>query len=450
MKPQNEHRESSRGLAKRIAPLLLSLMLGLSTGCVSAQKETGAGLAQKENKGAVKEADDNDEPEIAPTNAPPAKGEPIKIVRPKEVHEKSMSGQYQFYLGNLHAHSGYSGDHAKTIANKFNKGVANYNLHTPAEIFAKARTNYYDFYFMSDHSSPEQTEFYRNGFTDEHWLATKLQAAKASTSNFVALRGYEFSRNVNKDNGGLGHMNVLNSADWNSAYAPGHTFNWLYDWLTPQSNVVAMFNHPARPGIFKVKNFNNYAGRTKARNEVVRLVEIWNSGEKMGYVPTVKKIWALGWKVAPTAGTDVHGPFGVDKKRLRTGILAESLTPQGVMEALKARRVYATLEPTLHLEFTLNGVMMGTALDNPLQGDLKAKVFVNDPGGIVISKVELYGGHYEGKGEYKKLASIPVGKRKKIVEASVPSGYDFYYVAAFKQGLETARAFSAPIWMDNN
>jgi hypothetical protein len=94
--------------------------------------------------------------------------------------------------------------------------------------------------------------------------------------------------------------------------------------------------------------------------------------------------------------------------------------------------------------------MMGTALDRPFQGELHAKVFVNDPSGSVISKVELYGGRYEGKGDYAKLASIEVGKRKKVVESPLPNGYDFYYAAAFKQGLDTARAFSAPIWMDNN
>jgi len=383
----------------------------------------------------------------------PPRPQPIRIVRPREVREKSLSSDYRFYLGNLHAHSGYSGDHAKTVATKFNQGVANYDLHKPGEIFAKARTNFYDFYFMTDHSSPEQNEFYRGGFTDEHWAATRQQAEAATTADFVALRGYEFSRNTDPEGGGLGHMNVLNSRDWNSAYTSGHTFDWLYDWLTPQTNVpvVAQFNHPQMPGPAKSKNFQNYAGRTKARNEVVRLAEIWNSGEGMGYVATVQKIWALGWKVAPTAGTDVHGPFGVDNKRLRTGVLAKRLDAAAIMEALKARRVYATLEPTLHLEFTLNGVEMGTALERQPRGKLKVKVFVNDPGGSIVSRVEIRGGNYEARGGgSERVASLPVGSRKKVVTATVPNGFDFYYAVVFKDGVETARAFSSPIWMDND
>src|SRR5947208_11849459 len=146
------------------------------------------------------------------------------VARPGELAERSMSGAYRFYLGTTHAHSGHSGDHAKTIATRFNNGAADYDRHTPLEVFEKAKANGFDFYFMTDHSSPEQNDFYKNGFTDEHWAATKAQAEQASTANFIALRGYEFSRNVDPEKGGLGHMNILNTATWNSAYAKGHTF----------------------------------------------------------------------------------------------------------------------------------------------------------------------------------------------------------------------------------
>ncbi|MDB5294546.1 MAG: hypothetical protein JWO31_529, partial [Phycisphaerales bacterium] len=387
---------------------------------------------------------------------------PLVIARPAELAEPSMSGAYRFYLGSTHAHSGYSGDHAKTVATKFNNGAADYARHAPAEVFAKARANGLDFYCLTDHSSPEQNEFYKNGFTDEHWAATKRQAADATTPAFAPIVGYEFSRNVDPDHGGLGHMNVLNAPDWYSAYAPGHTFAWLYDRLGGTRRaavgsgggdpvIVAQFNHPQMPGGAAVKNFNNYKGRTKATNDVVRLAEVWNSTDRMGYVPTVRKIWALGWKVAPTAGTDLHGPVGMENRRIRTGVLAEALTPDAVVRALHARRAYATLEPKLHLEFTLNGSTMGTALPARPPGDLTAKVFANDPAGAVITRVDLYGGKYEANGGGTQvLAAVPVPPGKRTVEATLPGGYDFYYAAVFKEGVDTARAFTAPVWMDDD
>lgn len=408
-----------------------------------------AGAAGKKKPAAKAAAGDEESSGAASTE----RVAPIQLARPAELREKSLLGRYEFYLGTLHAHSGYSGDHAKSVATKYNHGVANYEMHTPAEVLARAKTNFYDFYFITDHSSPEQNEYYRNGFTDAHWAATAQQIQAATTAGFLALRGYEFSRNEDPEHGGYGHMNVLNPPTWASAYAPGHTFAWLYDWLAAQTNalIVAQFNHPSMPGNLKAKNFKNYEGRTKARNQVVQLAEIWNSTENTNYVATVKKIWALGWKVAPTAGTDVHGPMGVESRRLRSGVLAESLTADALMRALQARRVYATLEPTLHLEFTLNGFMMGTSLESRPPGDMKAKVFVNDPAGTVISKVELYGGKYEANGGGDKMvASLPMGSGKKIVEGSVPAGYDFYYAAVFKEGNDTVRAFAAPVWMDDN
>jgi hypothetical protein len=404
-----------------------------------------AGLSAKAAD--VKKGDDGE----LITEAKNAKVQPIVIVRPQDVDEKSMSGQYHFYLGTTHAHSGYSGDHQKTIAEKLNKGAANYSLHTPAEIFEKAKKYDYDFYFMTDHSSPEQNEFYKGGFTDEHWAATHQMAAAATTDKFLAMVGFEFSRNNDPDKGGLGHMNVLGTKDWESAYAKGHTFEWAYDWLAAQKAepVAAQFNHPAMPGT-RAKNFSDFKWRTKERNDVVCLAEIWNSGEGMGYVPVVKKIWAMGWKVAPTCGTDVHGPLGVENRHIRTGVLAERLDAASVMAALRARRAYATLEPKLHLEFTLNGAEMGTAMKERPAGELKAKVFVNDPAGAVISRVEIYGAKYDKNGGgTATLAKVPVGSGKKLVEAAVGGGFDFYYVAVFKEGVETPRAFGAPVWMDD-
>ena len=84
-------------------------------------------------------------------------------------------------------------------------------------------------------------------------------------------------------------------------------------------------------------------------------------------------------------------------------------------------------------------------------GDLKARVFVNGPAGSVLSKVEVHGANDDANGgESRKVATLPVHGGKGIVEGTVPGGYDYYYVAVFKEGVETPRAFTSPIWMDDN
>ena len=49
-----------------------------------------------------------------------------------------------------------------------------------------------------------------------------------------------------------------------------------------------------------------------------------------------------------------------------------------------------------------------------------------------------------------KARHAEVEAAEKIVEGDIPGGYDFYYAAVYKEGVATARAFTAPIWMDDH
>ena len=376
----------------------------------------------------------------------------IACARSSAAPEPAALGQYNFYLGNLHSHSIYSGDQAKTVAEKENNGVARYDVMTPADVFNKAAACGYDFYAVTDHSSPEQNPFYAAGFTEPHWRDTLAQADKFTSSTFVGLYGFEFSRNVDNEKGGRGHMNIINTPAWKSAYAPGNTFAAIYGWLTAQDNglIAAQFNHPGAPGEITAPNYNNYAGRTKPINDILCLVEIWNSTDKMGYVPVIRKIWAAGWKVAPVGGTDVHGIWGIEKRTLRAGVLADSLTRDDLMRAIRARRVYATVEPRLQLEFRLNNSIMGTAFERRPAGPLQVQIFADNPGGAAIERAEIFGARYDTNGGGTELlATLTPGAADHVARAEVANGYDFYYAAVYKTGKADAVAFSAPVWMDN-
>lgn len=380
----------------------------------------------------------------------------IAVAKPEDLREKSLSGTYRFYMGTLHAHSIYSGDLQKGYATK-NNGVPIFDQHTPAQILEKAKTNLFDFYFITDHSSPEQDPYYKAGFTEEHWRMTGEQVKASTTKDFLALRGYEFSRNNDPEGMGRGHMNVIGTPDWKSAYAPGNGFVWLYDFLVKARGTadgvfaMAQFNHPDMPGDTKAKNFNNFEGRTRERNEVVRLAEIWNSGEGGKYIPALKKIWSMGWKVAPTANTDLHGPSGMENRRIRTGVLSENLSESAILQSIHARRVFASAEPLLHLEFQLNGRIMGTARNEKAEGDFSVKIFANDLSGGKLSRVEIVGGKYDSRGgTHETVLTLATSESKATLEGKVPAGCDFYYACLFKEGLESMRAVSAPVWMDED
>ena len=379
---------------------------------------------------------------------------------------KSPGGEYNFYFGNQHSHSAYSGDRALGLATSLGLpefDTAVYEVETPAHLYDEAKKHGCDFFAVTDHSNvgelidpatgaraEGQTWYYSNGFTDEHWEMTKAFAREKTTEDFAALHGYEFSRN--KDEGGRGHMNALNTINWETAFPTEHTFEFFFAKMREEmklSKIVVSMNHAG------LNQYNNFQYRTKENNDFVRLMEIWNvGGEKQHLRASTEKAWALGWKVAPVYASDVHGVPGIaGTSRCMTGVLASELTPEAVIDALYERRAYATRVKYLQLEMRVNGVMMGAALDARPEGDtLEVSVYAEDLNRTFLSHAEIIGAYYNAEGipDQHVLASLPLSKKITSVSASVPNVYDYYYAKIYRLEGEDVIAYSAPVWMDND
>jgi len=241
----------------------------------------------------------------------------------------------------------------------------------PAEHFALARTNGYDFYITTDHS--QETAFAPRSPTNTAWLDTKRAAAAATDSHFVALAGYEHSENNGP--GGKGHLNVINSAEYLNALAPGIDLPYLYRWLKtlpPNGDgpVVASFNHPG------AKQYDDWAGADPEIRDIITLLEVINSNKNIHYAPFIAAL-DKGWKVSPVCGNDNHGFYGISHQTSRTFVLATNLSKVAILDALKHRRTYASLAHTLQCRYTLNGAIMGLTLDNPT--DFRFDIAINDP-----------------------------------------------------------------------
>lgn len=153
----------------------------------------------------------------------------------------------------------------------------------PAQHFAVAKANGYDFYATTDHS--QEVAFDPTSPDNPAWVATKQQAAAATDANFVALAGYEHSENNGP--GGKGHINVFNSSTYLDALEPGIDLPYLYKWLkTVLPNgagpVVASFNHPGP------QQDNNWAYRDPRSRTLLRC---WRS-----LTPTTKSTMRLFWR----------------------------------------------------------------------------------------------------------------------------------------------------------
>ncbi|MEW6356831.1 MAG: DUF3604 domain-containing protein [Planctomycetota bacterium] len=151
----------------------------------------------------------------------------------------------------------------------------------------------------------------------------------------------------------------------------------------------------------------------------------------------VQELLAQGRKLGFVAGSD---DGDANPRKGATLFLAEALTREAILEAMHARRCYATTGPRIFLSFTLNGFIMGeeiTVADPEESRVLSVRVAGTDAIDhidIVKNNDELY--RQDGAGptaEFEYADQTPV------------AGTDFYYVRVTQADDEMA--WSSPIWV---
>ncbi len=336
---------------------------------------------------------------------------------------------YHVYMGNTHAHTTYSwshGDHfekekgqnggdaegkSEKLAISTNgvqsapKGKIvrkDWQKHqgSPAKHYALAKENGYDFYVTSDHS--QEVAFSPTSATNVAWTATKQEATQATDKDFVALAGYEHSEN----NGpaGKGHLNIINSSEYLNAMSPGVDIPALYRWLkTVKPNgvgpVVATFNHPSP------RQYDDWGNRDAEITDIITMFEVINSNTSLhagAFVTALDK----GWKVSPVCGNDNHGFWGIINHTSRTAVLATNLSKASILDAMKHRRTYATLDRNLDCRYSVNGAIMGSTL-KPTD-DFQFEIVISDPDTKEprdkITKIEIV---KDGGGLVKRFEPLP-------------------------------------------
>ncbi len=205
------------------------------------------------------------------------------------------------------------------------------------------------------------------------WKATKEQAAAATDKDFVAIAGFEYSENNGP--GGTGHINVINADGILDALVPGIDLPYLYKWLehaAPNGSgpIVASFNHPGK------KQYNDFDYRDPQITNIITMLEVINSNVHIHYEAFVEAL-DKDWKVSPISGLDNHGLTGISKDSSRTFVLARYKTKAAILDAMKNRRTYASLDKDIECRYTVNGQIMGSTLDRP--GIFNFHISISDP-----------------------------------------------------------------------
>jgi hypothetical protein len=178
----------------------------------------------------------------------------------------------------------------------------------------------------------------------------------------------------------------------------------------------------------------------------------------------------LGFQLAPIGDHDNHRPNWGRHTAARTGVWARDLSPQGFVEAYRARRVFATEDNEMSVVFMTGNAWMGSTLQVPAAGlEVTFTVRVDqmrdtDTGSIQNEGpyiIELFGdengiGGAEAQrvqinfnGQERMSIQIPQGQLIQIRKRVRPNTYYFLHVREINgrdAGGQNADAWTAPIF----
>ncbi len=356
--------------------------------------------------------------------------------------------KYQLHFGQLHSHTTYSdGSGTLDSALEYVK-----NLPASANVDFVAFTDHSNYFDDKNAANPE-------GALYDTSLATaasmeKWNAYTGAARNFnaqqdlvIAVPGYEMTWS-----GGPGHMNTFNTPGIVSRNntelnkKTGDAGMKAYYALLSQAegvNTINQFNHPGTT----FGTFSDFAYWDPVIDSRIQLVEVGNGEGQIGaggYYPSYEYYtMALdkGWHVAPTNNQDNHkGKWG-NANDARDVVLTDNFTLEGIYEAIRLRRVYATEDKNLEILYTVNGQQLGSSITE-VPSSLNLNVRVYDPdANDTISKVEVIVNSGKVAHSWTNPAELAAGD----LSVTLSPNYSYYYIRVTQDDGDIA--VTAPVWV---
>ena len=387
-----------------------------------------------------------------------ADGKVTVTVTVKRADEKETSKTWSFtigeatfqrYFGQLHSHTQYS-DGAGSLDSALAYVKA---LPDNANVDFVAFTDHSNYFDSKNNPNVEaalyDTSLVKDSDPSHSWATYKDTVAAFNAANagkMVAIAGFEMTWS-----GGPGHINTFNTpgiVSRNNTTLNNKTkdagLQAYYKLLSQKegANSISQFNHPGTT----FGNFIDFGYWDAVVDTRMYMVEVGNGEGQIGaggYYPSYEQyIMALdkGWHVAPTNNQDNHKGRWGNANDARDVILTDDFTEDGIYAALRARRMYATEDKNLELDYTVNGNMMGSIIDVPEK--LNFEISFNDPDRTdSIAKVELVVN--SGKVAYTWNSAADLAKGSVSVELAPE--YTYYFVRVTEGDGDLA--VTAPVWV---
>ncbi|GAB2875484.1 hypothetical protein GCM10027277_50900 [Pseudoduganella ginsengisoli] len=368
---------------------------------------------------------------------------------------------YTVYYGNMHSQTNHS-DGGGELASCTGAQAPQSAAYGPADAYAYAKGRGLDFLMASEHNhmydGSDSTNTSASPATAKALYQSGLTAAanyNAANPSFLGMYGMEWGV-IN--NGG--HLNILNANElvgWESnssgqlladTFVAKNDYASLYT-LMRQRGWVGQFNHPESSGQFIT---NGVAlGYTADGDQAMALCEVLNTSAfstnttesetgRSNYESACKKALEAGFHVAFSSNQDNHCANWGASYTNRTAVLipaGTALTQASMLEAVRARRVFATMDKTSQLVLTANGHMMGERFSN--NGALTLTANFASTSGKTASTVQIFEGVPGRNGTVTQLSSSA------STTVTPANGEHFYYAKVTQN--DGNILWSAPVWV---
>lgn len=300
----------------------------------------------------------------------------------------TVANPYKVFFADLHSHTSYSdGTLLPVIAHDYARNESKL-----------------DVFCLTDHLE---------AVSDEEWLDMREVAFDANEDGkFVAIPGLEWTKK-------WGHINIYDPKTRVWPEDPAEFYQAAAD-----AGVVLKFNHPGDGTVT-----HNGLAYSEVGDKAVELMEVRRETEEQAFIRALNN----GWHLAPEGSDDTHSPNWGNVKTW-TGMLLPGLSKRNVLDALKNRRVYSTLDRNCQLEFEVNGAVMGSIVEEPCKTVQVTTRVIDQDSADSIARIDIFE-------DGVVVQSDPSGNTTRS-----PQPGKHYYFAKVVQA-DGDMLWSAPVWV---
>jgi len=366
--------------------------------------------------------------------------------------------QYNFYFGNIHAHTSYSDGNKDSTASGY---------YYPGQDFYYAKGSYHmDYLGISEHN-----HYSSNNNPGMHVSDYAKGLAQADTANangtFVCMYGFEWG--VISSGGHVVTYGVPGLVGWETGSGGwGSTNNYdifcaksdytnFWPIINSYPNAFCTLAHPQSGDYndllgtlaYSTTGDNAIAGVAIRSGSALTTTNNYSDPAPTLYESSYLKALARGYHVGPTADHDNHYTTIGRTNHIRTVVLARSLNRDSIMAAYRTMHFYASDDWDAKVTFSINGNMMGSEFNTGFNSSISVTVNdeLNNSGGAdPINKIDIYYG-VPGSLTNATILTTATGTNTLSYAHTTALNNKFYYFAKITQ-TDGDIIWTAPVWVN--